>query len=232
MSELESRTFSSRPELDEELARNVAAALEESIVRRGQGILVVSGGSTPLHFFHSLSRQDLPWEKVVVTLADDRWLAPDHRDSNEKLVRENLLINQARGARFLPLKNDAATPQEGADKLDALLKTLGRFSVVILGMGSDGHTASLFPGATALAEGLNMDSGKDCIGVEPLTAPHLRMSLTLPRLLNTEHLIIHITGDEKKAILEKARGDNDPDKTPISAVLNQGLVPVTLYWAE
>jgi len=232
MSELESRTFSSRPELDEELARNVAAALEESIVRRGQGILVVSGGSTPLHFFHSLSRQDLPWEKVVVTLADDRWLAPDHRDSNEKLVREHLLINQARGARFLPLKNDAATPQEGADKLDALLKTLGRFSVVILGMGSDGHTASLFPGATALAEGLNMDSGKDCIGVEPLTAPHLRMSLTLPRLLNTEHLIIHITGDEKKAILEKARGDNDPDKTPISAVLNQGLVPVTLYWAE
>lgn len=232
MSELHSKIFSSRPVLDAHLAQDVVEALKNSLAQRGQAILVVSGGSTPVHFFQTLSRQSLDWEKVVVTLADDRWVEPNHSDSNEKLVRENLLVNEACAARFLPLKNDADTPQAGEEKLEPTLQTLGKFSVVILGMGADGHTASLFPGARALDAGLDLDSGNNCIAVTPLNAPHDRMSMTLPRLLDTEHLIVHITGGEKKTVFERAEAVNDPQSLPMSAVIHQDRVPVTLYWAE
>jgi 6-phosphogluconolactonase len=232
MSELHSKLFSSRPVLDAHLAQDVVDALKQALAQRGQAILVVSGGSTPVHFFQILSRQSLDWGKVVITLADDRWVEPGHSDSNEKLVRENLLVNEASAARFLPLKNDADTPQAGEKKLESTLQTLGKFSVVILGMGADGHTASLFPGASALLEGLDLESGRSCIGVTPLTAPYGRMSLTLPRLLDTNHLIVHITGGEKKAVFERADAVNDPQSLPISAVIHQDRVPVTLYWAE
>lgn len=231
MNEPELKAFSTRTALDSQLAQDVAGLLGEAIADKGQGVLVVSGGSTPVHFFQALSRQGLPWEKVVVTLADDRWVPPTHEDSNEKLVRENLLINEARAARFLPLKNDARTPQQGEQKLASLLDALGRFAVVILGMGGDGHTASLFPGTEALAKGLDLESGKNCIGVTPLNAPHARMSLTLPRLLDTDHLIIHITGDQKKTVLEQAQEKCDPQRWPVSAVLHQDRIPVDIYWA-
>ncbi len=112
------------------------------------------------------------------------------------------------------------------------LAELGTFTVVILGMGDDGHTASLFPGSDALAAGLDMDSGRDCIAVTPLHAPHQRMSLTLPRLLNSQQIVIHISGASKQQVLSQAEAGDDVMELPIRSILQQQQAPLSIYWAK
>ena len=231
-SEMITNTFPSRKALDAQLAADVAAALENAVATRGHALLAVSGGSTPIGFFHLLSQQDIPWSKVTITLVDERWVEPDHTDSNEKRVRECLLINAAAQADFIPLKNNAESVVAGQAQLEQVLSRLGTLDVLVLGMGADGHTASLFPQAESLAEALDQDSGKSCIAIDPVTTSHQRMTMTLPRLLDARQIYIHITGDEKKAVLEKARRATDPALLPISAIIRQQRVPVTLYWAK
>ncbi len=232
MDELKHCDFTSRDELDAALAAEVAAQLATAIARRGEASLVVSGGSTPLQFFARLSVQQLPWEKVVITLADERWVAPDHADSNERLLREQLLVNAAQAARFVPLKTADNSAEQAEQALGEALASLPEFDVVILGMGADGHTASLFPCAEQLERGLDLESTAACIAVQPSTAAHQRMSLSLSRLLQSRQLIVHITGAEKKAVLETALREQDACKWPIYAIVGQRKVPVALYWSE
>jgi 6-phosphogluconolactonase len=229
---MELKQFENTSALDNTLSAEVCERLSNAIEKHGKASLILSGGRTPMGFFHQLSQQILEWDKVTVTLADERWVDSDHQDSNEKLVRENLLINEAHCAQFLSLKNAADTAVDGEPELEAELSKQGQFTVVILGMGDDGHTASLFPGATALAAGLDPNSGRSCIAVTPTAAPHERISMTLPRLLNTERLIIHISGENKQKVLDQALAGNDVKELPIRSVLQQSQLPVTVYWAS
>jgi len=169
---------------------------------------------------------------VTITLADERWVDNQHKDSNEKLLRENLLINEAHRANFIALKNSAADAANGESDLEQALASAGQFTVVILGMGDDGHTASLFPGAEALALGLDMSSGRTAIAVTPTEAPHQRISMTLPRLLDSKQVIIHISGAGKQAVLQAAQAGEDITELPIRAVLNQQAAPLSIYWAK
>ncbi|MDB3925889.1 6-phosphogluconolactonase [Porticoccaceae bacterium] len=228
---MELKQFENTSALDMSLANEVSDRLRQSIQKQGQGSLVLSGGRTPMGFFHQLSQQVLDWSKVTVTLADERWVNPDHKDSNEKLVKENLLINEAYCAKFLSLKNSAETAVSGEAELEAQLSKYGQFTVVILGMGDDGHTASLFPGADALSAGLALNSGRSCIAVTPTEAPHERISMTLPRLLNTERLIVHVSGQNKQKVLDQANAGNNVEELPIRAILQQTQVPATVFWA-
>ena len=228
---MELKQFENTSALDMALADEVSDRLRKSIQEQGQASLVLSGGRTPMGFFHQLSQQVLNWSQVTVTLADERWVDNDHNDSNEKLVKENLLINEAYCAKFLSLKNSAETAVLGESELEAELSNYGQFTVVILGMGDDGHTASLFPGADALPAGLAMDSGKSCIAVTPTAAPHERISMTLPRLLDTERLIVHISGQNKQKVLEQANAGDNIEELPIRAILQQAQVPATVFWA-
>jgi 6-phosphogluconolactonase len=224
--------FENTSALDIELSAKVAKLLVADIAETGFASLVVSGGRTPMGFFHLLSQQMLDWSKVSITLADERWVDADHADSNEKLVRANLLINEAHRATFIGLKNSAADAIVGEPKAEQALAAVGKFTVLILGMGDDGHTASLFPGADALALGLDMDSGRTCIGVTPTAAPHQRISMTLPRLLDSQQIIIHISGAGKQQVLEQAQAGDDIEALPIRAILNQQQAPLTIYWAK
>tara|TARA_B110000305_G_scaffold56429_2_gene62339 strand:- start:170 stop:859 length:690 start_codon:yes stop_codon:yes gene_type:complete len=217
---------------DAELVSKVVDLLSMAIEQHGSASLVVSGGRTPKGFFHLLSQEFLDWSKVTVTLADERWVDADHKDSNEKLVQENLLINEACVARFVALKNSATSAQAGETSIDQDLSAIGRFTLVILGMGDDGHTASLFPGSEALNIGLDMESGRQCLAVQPLDAPHERMSMTLPRLLDSEQIIVHISGENKGKVLAMADGGDDRFELPIRAVLQQTITPVSVYWAK
>ena len=217
---------------DAELVSKVVDLLSMAIEQHGSASLVVSGGRTPKGFFHLLSQEFLDWSKVTVTLADERWVDADHKDSNEKLVQENLLINEACVARFVALKNSATSAQAGETSIDQDLSAIGRFTLVILGMGDDGHTASLFPGSEALNIGLDMESGRQCLAVQPLDAPHERMSMTLPRLLDSEQIIVHISGENKGKVLSMADGGDDRFELPIRAVLQQTITPVSVYWAK
>lgn len=231
MSNYQEQIFSARDELDQALAAAVAQRLNDAISSEGRASLVVSGGSTPVHFFTVLANAELDWSKVTVTLADERWVDNAHEASNEKLVRENLLQNKAAGAQFLPLKTPADTAVDGAAALANSFSNIGKFTVVILGMGGDGHTASLFPGADGLARAMATDTSPICQAITPLTAPHERMTLTAARLLDADDIIIHITGESKREVLEQAKGLVNQAELPISLFLQQRGTPTTLYWA-
>ncbi len=223
--------FSGALALNQNFAGKIADALRQGIAANGKASLVVSGGRTPLDLFIQLTRQELDWSKVVITLADERWVSPDNGASNEKLVRNNLLQGFAASATFIGLKNDAASPFEGADQTEQALKVLPRpIDVVILGMGDDGHTASLFPGASNLAAALALDSDRTCMGMTPLTAPLDRITLTLPVLLDSRNIYLHLMGEAKREVYERAEKGTDVNEMPVRAVLNQQQTPVSVYW--
>ena len=214
------------------LATQVAELLRAGIRERGQASLVVSGGSTPVPFFVALSELALDWKQVTITLADERWVAPTDAASNEHLVRLHLLQNRAAAACFVGLKTGSPTAAQGEKECAARLALLPRpFDVLILGMGNDGHTASLFPQATRLGEALSLDSGKLCLAITPPVAPHERMTLTLPALLQSRQIILHLVGPGKRAVYEGALANGSVAEMPIRAVLGQTTAPVTVFWA-
>jgi 6-phosphogluconolactonase len=175
--------------------------------------------------FAQLSRCDLDWSRVWLTLVDERCVPVDSPDSNERLLRQNLLQNQAAGARFISMANAA---REGIGTLDTKISNMPRpFSAVVLGMGNDGHTASWFPGATNLAALLDPDNPAQVMETEPPTAPHRRITLTLAAVMQSREIIVHITGPEKKAVLEQA-ADRD---SPVAAALAQREIPTSIWWA-
>jgi 6-phosphogluconolactonase len=214
------------------LAAQVAELLRAGIRERGRASLVVSGGATPVPFFAALSELALDWKQVTITLADERWVDLAAADSNECLVRQHLLQNRAAAARFVGLKTGAATAVQGETECAERLALLpSPFDVLILGMGNDGHTASLFPQAARLSEALAQDSGKLCLAITPPVAPHERMSLTLPALLHSRRIILHLVGPGKREVYEKALADGPVAEMPIRAVLRQTAAPVTVFWA-
>lgn len=222
--------YESKESLNSAFADKIAECLKSGIQQNGRASLVVSGGRTPMGLFAALSQMDLGWEKVDVTLADERWVDDDNDASNAKLVRENLLVNHAISANFVSLKTPHQDAVDAVETCTAQLKTMQTpFDVLILGMGEDGHTASLFPCSEQVEAGLDLNSGNDFIAVQPTTAPNQRMSLTLPALLNSRKIFLHLTGEAKKEVLQKALDGQDESSMPIRAVLNRG--DVELVWA-
>jgi len=229
---LELKRFEDRERLERDLCERICNRLRASIESRGEAALVVSGGRTPAGLFRRLSEQPLEWSKVLVTLADERWVDNQHDDSNERSVRTHLLQNLAAEARFLPLVNSEATPHEGQAETELLLDLLPEtVDVVILGMGEDGHTASFFPDAPELAQALDPQPACDCAAVTPPVAPWKRITLTLPRLLAAHQIIVHLCGDAKLPVLQQALAEGAVEAMPIRSVLRQKATPVTIYWA-
>lgn len=213
------------------LAGEVKVDLDEAITVRGVASLVVSGGTTPRRLFGVLSEEQLQWQKVWITLADERWVDIGDVASNERLVREHLLINAAAAAHFVGLKNPAPTPEAGADWASrALTRVPHPYDVIMLGMGQDGHTASLFPGSLALSRALDATTPAGCVAVNALTAPHARVSLNLAALLDSRRIVLHIEGDAKWQVYQRARAPGSPAEMPVRAILQQKEVPVDVYW--
>lgn len=224
--------FASAKDLAIQLADEIAGRLADALTARKQASLVVSGGSTPQLLFRELSRQKISWHKITVTLADERWVDITDPASNELLVRSLLLQNEAAGARFIGLKNSASTAAEGERECQATMGGIPRpFDVVILGMGDDGHTASLFPGAGRLHEAVDMHSGRSCIALTPPGTPHDRMTLTLPALLDSREIILLITGGGKRKVLDSALAEGSPNDMPVRWILWQNQTPVRIFWA-
>ena len=212
----------------EALADDVAARLSDALAQRGQASLVVPGGRTPLPFLAALSCRPLDWSRVTVCPSDERWVDTDHPDSNEGLLRANLLCNAAAGARLLSLKTAAATPEAALAECEARLAALPHpLDVVVLGMGPDGHFASLFPDAPELAVALA--SERPVAAMRPASSPVPRMSLTLRRLLDSRHLCLLTGGDAKARVLESAAAHPGDTRLPVRLLLNQRDVPLALY---
>lgn len=224
--------FETRALLFDQLRDAVVDRLRAAIRRKGAATLVVSGGGTPQPLFELLAKSELDWRKVTVTLADERWVEEDDDNSNAKLVRTTLLTGHAAAATFLSLKTPQRTPEEGeatlADRLDALDTPL---DVVLLGMGGDGHTASLFPKGDQLARALSGSGGIRCCPMRAPGAAQPRMTLSAPFLLNAGWVVVLCTGDDKRRVFGQARATGPVDALPIRAFLHQTQTPVAFYWA-
>ncbi|MBT1065250.1 6-phosphogluconolactonase [Bowmanella sp. Y26] len=222
--------FPSVDALNSGFAAKIADLLREGIAARGKASLIVSGGRTPQGMFAQLSEQDLDWSKVVISLADERWVDASDDASNEKMVRGHLLKNKAAAARFVGLKNAADSAEQGVAGCVSEIKQIPvPFDVVILGMGEDGHTASLFPCSAQIAQGLDLNYPQPYLAVQPTTAPHWRMSLSLAALLDSRKIFLHLTGEGKKVVLNQALAGTDEFEMPIRAVLQRA--DVELVWA-
>lgn len=217
--------------LIEDLTAHIVKELQQAINNKGHASIAVSGGKTPIPLFKLLSQQDLDWHNVFITLVDDRWVDDTDDASNEKLVLTYLLQNKAKLANFVGLKNSCDNPFDGAEITDKILNKIPMpFDVLILGMGEDGHTASLFPGAANLMVGLDMKSGRKVVGMTPLTAPLDRITLTLPTILDSQNIYLHLVGESKMQVLEQAEKGDDINQMPIRAILQQNKVNVIGFW--
>ena len=219
--------FQDTKALDASLAEYVAQRLNECVAERGKASLVVSGGSTPLGFFRCLAAIPLPWSSIQITLADERWVPVDDPDSNEGLLRR--MLPALALTSLLSLRGEADTPEQQVVDLNRQFHGSTPFDLVILGMGNDAHTASLFPDAPQLSAGLNPTTTDACLLVDPPVAPHQRISMTLARLLNAEQIVVHITGKEKAEVLQRAWAANAPQRYPIGAILRQQGTPVSVF---
>ena len=200
------RRFDTSEALVDDLRRRIADTLTQAVREVGAASLVVSGGSTPGPLFDALSQTPLPWEHVHVTLADERWVPPDHEASNERLVKAAPAAEPGRqGQDGTSLVTSDATPEEGAAVIEERLGRIPRpLDVVILGMGTDGHTASLFPQAPELTAGLDPETSRACLAVRPPGAAHPRLSLTARALKNSRWRILHLRGDAKWQVYRQA----------------------------
>lgn len=226
-------TFKERKELDEALADKVASLLEQAISTKGRASIAVSGGSTPKGFFLALSQKSLAWEKVTITLADERWVEASSDASNTTLVKENLLINKASKAKFFELKLAGELNASAISQLNTAAEAdLLPLDVLILGMGEDGHTASIFPCSEQINDALNLENKNQVIKVIPKTAPHERISFTYRSLIESHQIFLHICGQSKKDVLALANSHSDITKMPIRAFLNHSNIEAQIYWAD
>ncbi|UHS60386.1 6-phosphogluconolactonase [Agrobacterium vaccinii] len=224
--------FANGQELAETLAKDVAKRLEDAVSERGTASIAVSGGSTPKRFFQELSKHELDWKNISVTLVDERFVPPESDRSNHKLVADNLLQNAATYAYFVPLYQFFATTEDAATLATVKTEAIcDPFDVVILGMGTDGHTASFFPGGDNLEEALDLDEDRAVLPMTAETAGEDRLTFNLSALHDARFLVLHIEGAAKKETLDQAKSDLDEEEMPIRAVLNRAESPVNIYWA-
>ena len=220
-----------RDALGKRLAADIAGWLREAIDARGKASLVVSGGSTPAPLFAALRRADIDWSKVRITLADERWVSPDHDDSNEALVRRSLLVERAAAAGFVALYREAPSPEEALGTVHAALAAMPRpFDVVVLGMGTDAHTASLFPDAPELEAAMG-ERDSLVAATHPPSVSQARITLTAAALLDSHRCLLHVTGADKREVLERALGA-PPPRPPIARVLGARPDGAVVYWSD
>ena len=217
--------YADREMLAINLANRLAGDLETSLQRHPTASFAVPGGSSPGPVFDALCAADLDWDRVHVMLTDERWVPEDHPRSNARLVHERLLTDRAAAARFLPFYAPSDSPDDVLADVTAQLVPEMPLAVLLLGMGTDMHTASLFPHAPGLEAALASDA-PILVAQDPPTQPETRVTLSA-HILNgalSKHLLI--MGEDKLAALEKARG-LPPEDAPINAVLDG----ITVHWA-
>jgi len=218
-------------------ASKAAAELLAGLVRKtldsapgAEATLVVSGGTTPGQCFDHLSHEALDWSRVTGVPSDERWVAATDPASNEGLIREKLLKDRAGAGKVLPFFRPGLSAPEAPAVIGKDLALLNPvFSAVLLGMGEDGHFASLFPDFEGLHKTLDPGAEAVCTLVKTAGSPYLRISLTLAALLDSAHIVLLIFGDAKRRVFETAtRGGS---VFPVEALLRETRVPLTVIWA-
>jgi len=227
---LQEHLCDSRHEASRLAAERIAKRLRLDLESQSEASIVVSGGTTPVDCFGILATSDLPWDRIHVVPSDERWVPAIDASSNEKMIRETLLVNRASAAILHPLYADGTSAHEHcatvANELDALPLL---FSSVLLGMGEDGHFASLFPDIAELDDGLDLESNSRCLAVTTKASPHERITLTLSALARSKEILLLVFGDAKRSVLEDAKRSRGT--VPVGHLLRQQRTPVHVIWA-
>lgn len=224
------RSFDDPVALSGSLADQVASRLRQSVGERGEALLVISGGRTPAGFLRALSGLDLPWEKVVVVPSDERWVAVESDQRNSRMIRQNLLQGPAASARLLELVEDGAeTPGQAARQAsERLAGVRWPADAVVLGMGEDGHTASLFPDAPELSMAMAADAPPVTV-VTPDSQPTVRLTLSARTLSDAAMTVLLLRGEDKKAALDEAIGEPFAiGPMPVRYFFHQ---PLVIFWS-
>jgi len=228
---------SNREELYKAATSRIAVLLEDAVEKNSKASFIVPGGTTPAPIFERLSTMPLDWSKISVSPSDERWIDIELEQSNEYLIKETLLINHAAEANFVALKNSAETASLGEKVTEKNLKSLGSpCTVTILGMGPDGHVASLFPDCPQINDALDLESKKSCIAIDAQGCSVAgsyteRMSLTLAKIIDSDLVILLFTGQLKLDVLNQAMRERKSSSLPVAALLAQTKTPVEVYWA-
>jgi 6-phosphogluconolactonase len=230
------RAFKDREALTAELSEMIAQSITNVAARDGVVRLALSGGSTPAPLYRALAARQLPWSKVDLALVDERWVAPDHEASNERLVRDCFAPALAAGARFTPMKTDAGSPREALAVVEPRYAALRPFDIVVLGMGLDGHAASWFPGAEGLEQALDrsgtaMIAAIRAIGSSGAGAYIDRMTLTRRAVMDSGWRVLVIVGAEKRAALERAVRDGLEADAPVTVLFRSFPLDTGVFWA-
>lgn len=223
--------YPDRETLMENIAEDVADQLDAAISARGTATLAVPGGTTPAPFLTLLSKADLDWSKVSVMLTDERFVPESSDRSNTRLLRGTLLQNNAAAAILVPFYKEADAPEDVLSDLSDAISAALPLDVCVLGMGADMHTASLFPEADRLDEGLNLDSTAVLLPMRAPGAPEPRLTLTASVLRAARNIHILITGEGKKAAFEEAMVEGPASEAPIRVVLD-APTQVDVHYAD
>jgi 6-phosphogluconolactonase len=217
-------------DLARKLAEKIALILRQRLEAVPRASLALSGGSTPILLFKALAQQVLDWQRIDIVQVDERWVEPSHPDSNSAQIRAHLLQGEAAVARFHPLYENVASPSAGLGAVCQRLESLSwPLDVVVLGMGNDGHTASLFPDAPELAAAMAEHNGSKLAAITPPQQTQARITLTRSAIAGARNCILHIQGDDKLATLTKALAEPDNwAQMPIRAFLRSGL---HIFWS-
>lgn len=222
--------FADRALASKAAAHHVARLLQRDLAGHAEACLVVSGGSTPKDCFALLANTNLAWDKVRILMSDERCVASGHAASNEGMIRRSLQKNRAASAELVPIYKQELSAAEQCRALAGIIDTLRLpFSVALLGMGEDGHFASLFPDFDRLDEGLDIDDKHRCLPVETAASLHPRVTLTLSTLLRSREILLLFFGQAKRDIFEKAKSPYS--NYPIARLLRQDRTPVHAIWA-
>lgn len=218
------------------VAERIGAVLDDALKARGKAVMALAGGRTAPPVFKRLVAQTRDWSCLTLLPSDERWVAADHPDNNLRQMREGFAVVQTQIQWLSLVPSSVSGPADAQFAEHALAPITQNFDLCLLGMGADGHFASLFPGAANLSEALDLDQTAAAMAIVPnpmpAAGPHPRISLTLARLLRTDVLLLAITGVDKLEVLRRAQSSGaDPLRLPIAALLNNPKVSVEVHWS-
>lgn len=217
-------------ELAKVLGMEICAQLKSALATQQSASLVVSGGSTPKPLFEFLRKQEITWQRVTITLADERCVSAKDDANNGKMIQEILLRDHASHANFISLYDEVIDNESAISRAEEKLKKIPLpYDVVILGMGPDGHTASIFPSGTNLDAALDLQTKAECLLVDPVTVTPLRITQTRKRLINTKFLALHFTGQDKRDLFNSIIKTGQKNELPISAFIYQDQTPLNIF---
>jgi 6-phosphogluconolactonase len=221
--------FKQRDDAAAALARRIGERLRTAVYRRASASMILSVAA-PRPLFHTLRLLPVPWYLVTIVPSDEGWVPVEDEDSNEGLIRRDLLAGEPGFANFVSLYRRNRAAPESLPELHASLREVRRpFDAVVLGMGSDGHMASLFPNSPDLHLGLHGDA--ECVVQAPPRSRYPRVSLTVRSLLDARDVNLLFFGERKRAVYEDCLRPGPVEQYPVRALVRQERVPVNVYWA-